>query len=149
MEQKNNEERYAKPEIDDVIQWDTDEAPTEWVPTAFEKRVKAIPEDKWLLYQTLGGGLVGLVVAILLFAGSSGLSAGFLIGAVLALLLPNWLESKGRRKLFRARIAMIVVLGVAIVAMTLYNGLTYGWDFWKKKETVEAAEALLRAFMLG
>lgn len=154
MEQNNKQEtpapeaRYAKPEIDDaVIQWDTDEAPTEWVPTQFEKKIKAIPEDKWKLYQTVGGGLLGLIEAILLFAGNKGMSAGFLIAVVLALLLPNWLENKGRRKLYRARIAMIAVLGISIVVMLLYNGFTYGWDFFKKKDEAEAAVKLLRGFV--
>ena len=135
----NDQERYSKPEIgDDPIQWDKDEAPTEWVPTEFEKKIKAIPEDRWNLYQTLGGGLIGAISAALLFSGGSGLSAGFLIAVVLALVVPSWLEDKGRRKLLRARLAMIVVLGVCILGMLLYNGFTRGWDFFKKKEAVEA-----------
>ena len=143
----NDQERYSRPEIDnDPIKWDTDEAPTDWVPTAFEKKIKAIPEDKWLLYQTLGGAAIGLVSAALLFLSSSGLIAGFLIAVVLALLVPNILEDKGRRKLTRARVAMIAALAAGILAMTLYNGFTYGWDFFKKKEEAEAlVRALLRA----
>lgn len=150
MEEKHNnesqtpQERYATPEIDNnTPDWDTDEAPTEWVPTRFEKRIKAIPEDKWNLYQTIGGVVIGIVVAVLLFAGNRGVGAGFLISALLALLLPNILESKGRRKLLRARIVMIAVLAVSIVVMVLYNGMTYGWDFFTKKEETEA---MLRTF---
>ena len=141
------QERYAAPEIgDNTPAWDTDEAPTEWVPTQFEKRVKAIPEDRWNLYQTLGGAAVGVVVAVLLFTGNKGVSAGFLIAVALAMLLPNWLESKGRRKLLRARIVMIIVLAIAIAGIVLYNGLTHGWDFFEKKEAVEALSRLcLRA----
>ena len=140
----NDQQRYSKPEIDnDPIKWDKDEAPTEWVPTEFEKKIKAIPEDKWNLYQTIGGAAIGIIAAALLFASSSGLSWGFLVAVVLALLLPNWLEDKGRRKLFRARIAMIIALGIGIVAMLLYNGFTYGWDFFKKKEEAETAARIL------
>ena len=139
----NEQERYSRPEIDDPIKWDKDEAPTEYVPTEFEKKVKAIPEDKWLLYQTLGGAVVGAVVAALLFASGSGLSAGFLIAVVLALLLPNWLEDKCRRKLNRARVVMIAVMAVGIVAMVLYNGFTYGWDFFKKQEAAASFMAPL------
>ena len=136
----NDQQRYSKPEIDnDPIKWDKDEAPTEWVPTEFEKKIKAIPEDKWNLYQTLGGGLIGAVAAALLFAGGTGLSAGFLIAVVLALLVPNGLESRGRRKLMRARVAMIIVLAIGIVAMVIYNGVTHGWEVFAKKEEVEAA----------
>ena len=140
----NDRERYSQPEIgDDPIKWDKDEAPTEWVPTEFEKKVKAIPEDKWNLYQTLGGGLIGAISAVLLFASGSGMSAGFLIAVVLALLLPGWLEDKCRRKLLRARLSMIVVLGVCILALLLYNGFTHGWDFFKKPEEAQAAARLL------
>ena len=141
---QNPQERYATPEIDDKsIQWDTDEAPTEWVPTQFEKRVKAIPEDKWNLYQTIGGAAMGLIVAALLFVGN-GVGPGFLIGAVLAMLVPNWLENKGRRKLLRARVVMIAVLLVAVVAMTIYIGTTQGWQIFTKKETAAWVGAFRR-----
>ena len=138
------EERYAKAEIEDNINpWDTDEAPTEWVPTRFEKRIHAIPEDKWNLYQTLGGAVIGLVIAGLLFAGGSGLNAGFLIAVVLALLLPNLLEDRGRRKLQRGRLAMIIAMAIGIGILAVYAGVTTGWNFFTKKEAAEAALRML------
>ena len=110
------EERYAAPEIDDD---DDDDAPTEWVPSRFEKRVHAIPEAKWNLYQTLGGAAVGLFTLFALFVGGTGVNAMFLIAIALALLLPNILEDRGRRKLNRARLVLVIVLAVGIVIMLL------------------------------
>ena len=133
------QQRYSKAEIDDILADDPDEAPTEWVPTRFEKRVNAIPEKTWVLYQILGGGLVGALVVVALFMGGAGLNAGFLISVVLALLLPNWLEDRGRRKLYKARYAMIAVIAVGIAAMVIYNGVTKGLDSFTIKKTEEAA----------
>lgn len=145
--QETTEQRYARPEIEDNINpWDTDEAPTEWVPTRFEKRIHAIPEDKWNLYQTLGGAAVGIISAVLLFAGGTGFSAGLLIAVALALLLPNWLETKGRRRLNRARVAMIIALGIGIVVSAVYAGVHSGWNFFEKKEAAEAALRMLAEF---
>lgn len=140
LEQLPPEEKYASPEIDE----DDDDAPTEWVPSRFEKRIHAIPEARWNLYQILGGSLIGIFAVVALFMGGTGISAPFLVAIVLALMLPNWLEDRGRRKLNKGRFAMIIVMGVGIVAMVLYTGFTQGWDFFKKKEEVEAAVRLLR-----
>ena len=133
------EQRYAAPEIDDILADDPDEAPTEWVPSRFERKVHAIPDKLWDLYQILGGALIGVIVVVSLLSSGAGFSAGFLIGVVLALVLPNWLEDRGRRKLTKGRYAMIAVIAVGLIAMVLYNGLTKGWDFFLKKETAEAA----------
>ena len=150
------EERYAVPEIgddpkpkkqfyDEVLKDDDDEAPTEWVPTRFEKRIHAIPEKQWNLYQILGGAVIGLFTVVALFYGGSGISAPFLAAVILALLLPNWLEDRGRRKLTKGRYAMIIVIAVGLVVMVLYMGFTQGWSlFTKKEEEVQAALRLLR-----
>lgn len=134
------EQKYAAPEIDD----DDDDAPTEWVPSRFEKRINAIPEDKWTLYQILGGSAIGVFTVAALFMGGTGISAPFLIAVVLALLLPNWLEDRGRRKLNKGRYAMIIVIAVGILTMFLYNGFTNGWSFFAKKEEMDAAIRLMR-----
>ena len=128
------EQKYAAPEIDD----DDDDAPTEWVPSRFEKRIHAIPDAKWDLYQILGGAAIGLFTVFALFLGGTGVSAPFLVAVVLALLLPNWLEDRGRRKLTKGRYAMIAVIAVGVIAVFLYTGFTQGWDIFRKKETAEA-----------
>ena len=135
-------QRYAAPEIDDD---DEDDAPTEWVPSRFEKKVHAIPDRTWNLYQIAGGVVIGAFTVAALFLGGSGLNVPFLVAIVLALFVPNWLEDRGRRKLNVARYAMIAVIAVGVVALLLYTGLTQGWDFFKKKDEAEAA---LRTFML-
>ena len=140
LDQQPPEQKYVTPEIDD----DDDDAPTEWVPSRFEKRIHAIPEAKWNLYQILGGAAIGLFTVVMLFYGGSGVNAGFLIAVVLALLLPNWLEDRGRRKLTKGRYAMIAVIAIGVVSMFLYMGFTRGWDFFKKKEEAEAALKLMR-----
>ena len=145
-EKRTDAERYAKPEIeDDVIAWDTDEAPTEWVPTQFEKRIKAIPDKQWDLYQYLGGALIGVIAVVCLFSGGAGLSAGFLIAVVLAMLVPNWLENKGRRKLTKGRYVMLAVMTVGSIAMVLYTGFTKGWAVFTRKETQALAAFLMKA----
>ena len=130
------EQKYAAPEIDDD---DDDDTPTEWVPSRFEKRIHAIPDAKWDLYQILGGAAIGLFTVFALFLGGTGVSTPFLVAVVLALLLPNWLEDRGRRKLTKGRYAMIAVIAVGVVAVFLYTGFTQGWDIFRKKEAAEAA----------
>ena len=41
------------------------------------------------------------------------------LGRMLALVLPNWLEDRGRRKLTKGRYAMIAVIAVGVVAVFL------------------------------
>ena len=136
------ENKYAAPEIDDD---DDDDAPTEWVPSRFEKKVTAIPRAQWDRYQILGGTAIGVFTVAALFLGGTGVSAPFLVAIALALLLPNWLEDRGRRKLTKGRYAMIIVIAVGVVGVFLYLGFTQGWDIFKKKEEAEAAIRLLRA----
>ena len=134
------EQKYIAPEIDD----DDDDAPTEWVPSRFEKRIHAIPDAKWDLYQILGGAVIGLFTVFSLFIGGAGVSAPFLVAIVMALILPNWLEDRGRRKLNKGRYAMIIVIGVGVVAILLYTGFTQGWNFIGKKDEAEAAVRMMR-----
>ncbi|MBR7187996.1 MAG: hypothetical protein IKD53_05525 [Clostridia bacterium] len=129
--------RYAQPEIDSD---DEDDTPTEWVPSRFEKRIHAIPEKQWVLYQTLAGIAIGAFTVFALFFGGEGLSPMFIVALVLALLAPNMLEDRGRRKLNRLRITMVIVLAVGIVGMAIYLGATRGWSFFSRKE----AEAAIR-----
>ena len=140
IEQQPPEQKYIAPEIDD----DDDPAPTEWVPSRFEKRIHAIPDAKWDLYQILGGAVIGLFTVFSLFIGGAGVSAPFLVAIVMALILPNWLEDRGRRKLNKGRYAMIIVIGVGVVAILLYTGFTQGWNFIGKKDEAEAAVRMMR-----
>ena len=141
------EERYQKAEIDDdILVDDPDEAPTEWVPTRFEKRMKAIPEGQWTLFQILAGAAIGGIAVFSLFAGGTGMSWGFLVSVALALLLPNWFEDRSRRKVNKGRYAMIIVIALGLIAMVLYTGLTKGWTVFKPR--TEEAMLLRHLLML-
>lgn len=151
MSEENNkreeptlQQRYSKAEIDDILADDPDEAPTEWVPTRFEKKIKAIPESTWTLYQILAGMVIGGITVASLFLGGweSGMSWGFLVSVVLALLVPNWMEDRGRRKVMKLRYTMIAVIAVGIIAMVLYTGMTKGWDSFTIKKAKDAAWAI-------
>ena len=138
------EARYAAPEIDDD---DDDDAPTEWVPSRFEKKIHAIPDRTWDLYQIAGGALIGAFTVAALFLGGAGINVLFLIAIVLALFVPNWLEDRGRRKLTKGRITMVIVIGIGLVALVLYTGIPHGWNFRQKKEEAEAAARMVSSWI--
>lgn len=133
--------QYAAPEIEDD---DPDDAPTEWVPSRFEKRIHAIPEGRWTLYQIAGGIAIGAFTSFALFAGGAGVNALFLIAIALALLFPKWLEDRGRRSLNKGRLAMVAVIAAGLVGMVVYNGLTRGWSFFAEKEAAALTDAFFR-----
>ena len=131
------EKTPAAPTVD--IDDDDDPAPTEWVPTRFEKRIKAIPEAKWNLYQCLAGAAIAVYTVLALFFGGQGLNPLFLIGVVLALVLPRWLEDRGRRSLYKGRKVMLIVMAVMLVALTLIHGFQTDFNFFEAKEETEEA----------
>ena len=134
------EARYAAPEIDDD---DDDDAPTEWVPSRFEKKIHAIPDRTWDLYQIAGGALIGAFTVAALFLGGAGINVLFLIAIVLALFVPNWLEDRGRRKLTRGRMVMAITIAIGVAAMAVYTGMTKGWRVFSLKKEAEDALRLL------
>ena len=141
-------QRYAQPEIDDTpIADDDDDAPTEWVPTRFEKKIKAIPDKQWNLYQTLVGTALGLLTVFVLHFSREGFSLPFIACVVLVLAGPNMFENRARRRLNRLRIVMVIVLAVGIVVMTLIHGINNGFQFFQKDQ--EASEAALRLIFSG
>ena len=146
MDMLSPQQRYSKAEIDEILADDPDEAPTEWVPTRFEKKINAIPEKQWTLMTVAGGVLIGCIVVATLFAGGKGVGAGFLIAVLLALVFPNMLEDRARRKVTKGRYAMIIVMAVGIAGMVLYVGLTKGWDSFMRKEA-EPATSMLKMWM--
>lgn len=119
------------PYVDDVPDAPPEAAEAEdapYEPSEMEKRIAAIPEDKWNLYQTLAGGAVGLVAVALLTFGSEDLGTWALVLAVvLALFLPRHLERWWGRKMPRARIAMIVSMSVALAAFFVIAGMRSGF----------------------
>lgn len=103
---------------------DDDDDEGEYIPGEWEKRIDALSPESWRLWQIVGGAAVGLAAVACLFVFGEELSAyGLIVAALLALLLPRYLERVWRRKLTTARYAMaaamlagLIIIGVVIAA---------------------------------
>lgn len=116
---QDSEFAEAVAKANEILGDDEDEAPTEHVPTAFEKKMQAIPENKWLLYQIIGGVLIGAYAVYALFGGQES-SFSFLSAVILALLLPNQFEKSANRKVYKGRVAMLITITIGLVGTLVY-----------------------------
>ena len=126
------------PYVDDVPPEPKAEAPAEiepegddeeYIPSKWEERVNALTDRQWFWTQIVGGALLGLVALAILYFGSDELATyRMVVAALLALLLPRYLERAWRRKLTTARYAMaaamLVGLAVMAVVMLTRGGIT-------------------------
>jgi len=119
VSEKDEEFAQAVARANEILGDDTDEAPTEHVPTAFEKKMQAIPENKWLLYQIIVGVLIGAYTVYALFGGEDN-SFNFLTAVILALLVPNQFEKSANRKVYKGRVAMCITIAVGLVVMFIF-----------------------------
>lgn len=120
------------PYVDDAPQAEADED-EDYVPGAWERRIAALPEKTWRLYQRVGGAIIGVIAVLFLTVLSEDLGVWALaLAFVLAIGLPNYLERWWRRKLPQARVAMLVSIAVCLAAFAVYTGLTHGFDFFTK-----------------
>lgn len=90
-------------------------------PTELQKKIAAIPEKKWKLYQLFVGILLGFACGALITFGDrifSG-SIGIILAFGVAVVLPNVAERQFARKVPRLRLAMCISLLVWIVAALL------------------------------
>ena len=104
--QPNNAEHQPPEELDDL-----------------QTKVRDLPESKWNLYQTIGGAVTGAVCGYLLTELSSYPSIGMYgtIGAaLLALFGPRLVETRVKRTVQKARIWMMIALGVWLLAKLLF-----------------------------
>ena len=104
--QPNNAEHQPPEELDDL-----------------QTKVRDLPESKWNLYQTIGGAVTGAVCGYLLTELSSYPSIGMYgtIGAaLLALFGPRLVEKRVKRTVQKARVWMMIALGVWLLAMLLF-----------------------------
>ena len=104
--QPNNTEHQPPEELDDL-----------------QTKVRDLPESKWNLYQTIGGAVTGAVCGYLLTELSSYPSIGMYgtIGAaLLALFGPRLVEKRVKRTVQKARIWMMIALGVWLLAKLLF-----------------------------
>ena len=94
------------------------EAPPE--PTELEKKIAAIPDDKWKKYQIIAGIVLGVLsTTCLMVLGrmESVSSFSLILAAVIALFVPNIIEKKGGRKIPVLRVALIISV---VISMGLY-----------------------------
>lgn len=129
------------PYVDDVpdapkpaapIEPEGDDPDDEYVPGPWEERVNALTEKQWKLAQITGGAALGLVAIALLFIGGEELATyRMIVAALVALLVPRYVERVLRRELTVARRAMIVAMLVGLAAAMLIIGLRTGFTFAK------------------
>ena len=109
------------PEIDD-------EDDGEYIPSEWEKRIDALSPERWKLFQIIGGAGVGIAAIAALFLTGEELSTyGLIVAAVLALLLPRYLERAWRRKLTVAKRAMLIAMVIGLAVMFVVIGLRTGF----------------------
>ena len=111
-----------------------DEDEGEYIPSAWEKRIDALTPKQWRTWQIVGGAAVGLVALASLFVFGEELSAyGLIVAALLALLLPRYLERAWRHPLNVARRAMVVAMIIGLAVMFVIIGARTGFSFRASK----------------
>lgn len=107
---------------------DDDDEP--YIPSEMEKRIDAMTPGQWKRWQMLGGGAAGIAIVVCLFGFGQELATyGLILAALLAILLPRYLERSWRRKLDVARLAMIVTLLLGLIFMFILTGVRTGFHF--------------------
>ena len=102
----------------------------EYIPSEMEKRLDQLTPRQWKLWQIAGGAAVGLACVASLFLVGQELSAySLILAAVLAILMPRYLERAWRRKLNTARYAMVVAMLIGLVIAFLIVGIRTGFHF--------------------
>lgn len=120
----------AAPEADAA----EDEEEEEYIPSVWEKRVDALTPRQWKWAQIIGGAVLGFIVISLLGIKSEELATyRLIIAALIALLVPRYVERVLRRRLITARYAMIVAMVVGLVVLFLFIGSQNGFVFAKKE----------------
>ena len=124
----------AAPKKDDAADADDDDDDEEYIPSEWEKRIDALDPKQWRLWQIAGGATVGAVVVASLFIFGEELSSyGLILAALLAILLPRYLERSWRRKLTVARNAMLITMVIGLTIAFVIVGVRNGFVFTKQK----------------
>lgn len=120
---ETNETRNPETETkQELIENKADQMPPEELDD-LQKKVRDLPEQKWNLYQYIGGAIMGLVCGYLLTVVSSYPSIGMygtIAAALLALFGPRMIEKRVKRSVQKARIAMMIALGVWLIGNLAY-----------------------------
>ena len=110
-----------------------DDEDEEYAPSDTEKKIAAIPEDRWNLYTMLGGAALGVLSILLLTLGSEDLGTWALaLAAVVALVVPRYLERWWRRPMPKARTAMLIAMVVCLAVVFVITGVRTGFRFIDK-----------------
>lgn len=122
------------PYVDDVpepeVIADADDEDDEYIPSEWEKRIDALSPQQWKLFQIIGGAGVGIAaIAALFFTGEELATYGLIVAALLALLLPRYLERAWRRKLTVAKRAMLIAMVIGLAVMFVVTGMRTGFSF--------------------
>ena len=100
-----------------------------YIPSEMEKRINAMTPEQWKRWQILGGVGVGIAIVVCLFAFGQELATyGLIVAALLAIVLPRYLERAWRQKLNTARIAMIITMVIGLAVMFVVTGLRTGFS---------------------
>lgn len=101
----------------------------EYIPSEMEKRINAMSPDQWKRWQLLGGAGVGVAIVACLFVFGQELSGyGLIVAALLAIVLPRYLERSWRCRLNTARMAMIVAIVIGLAVLFVVTGLRHGFN---------------------
>ena len=99
-----------------------------YIPSKWEERIDALTPAQWKRWQILGGAAAGLVVMGSLFLFGQELATyGLIVAALVALLLPRYLERAWRRKLTVAKRAMLITMVIGLAVMFVVVGLRTGF----------------------
>ena len=116
-----------KPAVAEAI--DDDDDDEEYIPSEMEKRIDAMTPEQWKRWQILGGVGVGIAIVVCLFAFGQELATyGLIVAALLAIIMPRYLERAWRRKLNTARMAMIVTMVIGLAVMFVVTGMRNGFS---------------------
>ena len=108
---------------------DGDDDDDTYIPSEMEKRIDAMTPEQWKRWQILGGVGVGIAIVVCLFAFGQELATyGLIVAALLAIILPRYLERAWRRKLNTARMAMIITMVIGLAVMFVVTGLRTGFS---------------------
>ena len=113
---------------------DEDDDDEEYIPSEMEKRIDKMTPKQWMLWQIAGGVAVGAVCVGSLFILGQEMSAySLILAAVLAILMPRYLERAWRRKLNTARYALIITVLIGLVIAFIIAGVQTGFRFTEPK----------------
>ena len=117
------------PSTDAAEDADDDDDDEEYIPSEMEKRINAMTPEQWKRWQMLGGAGVGIAIVASLFVFGQELSSySLIVAALLAIVLPRYLERAWRCKLNTARMAMIAAMVIGLAILFVATGLRHGFN---------------------